>query len=300
MPVEVVERNLDAMAAVKLNVFHWHLSDDQGFRVESKRYPKLQEEGSDGNFYTQAEVRQVVAYARDRGIRIVPEFDMPGHATAWFVGYPELASAPGPYSIERKWGVHRPTMDPTREQTYAFLDAFIGEMAALFPDPYFHIGGDEVEPTQWDSSPSIQAFVRAHRLNNARDLQAYFNQRLERLVKKHGKTVVGWDEVLSPGLPADTIVQSWRGPAALAEAAVQGHRTLLSFGYYLDHLTPAAEHYANDPRGGAAGSQVTPRSLFIDASSAGVNGYWSNSALVTHLNAWTLRASSVVPTSVHS
>jgi hexosaminidase len=258
MPLAVIERNLDAMAAVKLNVFHWHLSDDQGFRVESKRYPKLQQLGSDGNFYTQAEVRQVVAYARERGIRVIPEFDMPGHTTAWFVAYPELASAPGPYTIERKWGVFRPTIDPTREETYAFLDGFFAEMAALFPDPYFHIGGDEVEETQWKSSSSIQAFSRAHRLSNSHDLQTYFNRRVERLLKKHGKTMAGWDEVLNPDLPPDVMIQSWRGPAALAEAAAKGHRTLLSFGYYLDHLKPAAEHYANDPLGGAAGD-LTPQ-----------------------------------------
>jgi len=108
MPIEVVLRNLDAMAAVKLNVFHWHLSDDQGFRVESKRFPKLQQFGSDGHFYSQAEIRQVVDYARDRGIRVIPEFDIPGHTTSWFAGYPELASAPGPYAIERKWGIFQP------------------------------------------------------------------------------------------------------------------------------------------------------------------------------------------------
>ena len=257
MPLAVVERNLDAMAAVKLNVFHWHLSDDQGFRVESKRYPKLQQLGSDGNFYTQSQVRQVVAYARDRGIRVIPEFDMPGHTTAWFVGYPELASAHGPYAIERKWGVFRPTIDPTREETYVFLDGLIAEMGALFPDPYFHIGGDEVEDTQWKNSPSIQTFARAHRLNNAHDIQTYFNRRVERLLKKHGKTMVGWDEVLNPGLPPDTVIQSWRGAASLVEAANKGYRSLLSFGYYLDHLKPAAEHYANDPLGGAG--DLTPQ-----------------------------------------
>ena len=144
IPLDVLKRNLDGMAAVKLNVFHWHLSENQGFRVESKKFPKLQEMGSDGLYYTQDEVRDLIAYARDRGIRVVPEFDMPGHSTAWFVGYPELASGPGPYQIERKWGVFDPAMDPTQERTYKFLDGFIGEMAKLFPDQYFHIGGDEV------------------------------------------------------------------------------------------------------------------------------------------------------------
>jgi hexosaminidase len=247
MPVAVVERNLDGMAAVKLNVFHWHLSDDQGFRVESKRYPRLHLNGSDGHYYSQAEVREVVAYARVRGIRVVPEFDMPGHTTSWFVGYPELAGAPGPYGIERKWGIFQPAMDPSREETYAFLDGLIGEMAALFPDPYFHIGGDEVEGAQWKNSPSIQAFARSHGLAGQSGIHAYFNSRVGKLLKKHGKIMIGWDEVLADGLPPDTVIQSWRGQASLAEAAAKGYRSVLSFGYYLDHLQPAGFHYANDP-----------------------------------------------------
>jgi len=253
MPVSVIERNLDAMAAVKLNVFHWHLSDDQGFRVESRRYPRLQQLGSDGNFYSQAEIRQVVAYARDRGIRVVPEFDMPGHTTAWLVGYPELASAPGPYAIERNWGVFEPTLDPTRDETYAFLETLITEMAGLFPDSYFHIGGDEVNDNQWKRSPSIQAFARQHELTSSRDLQAYFNRRVEKVLKKHGKIMIGWDETLSPGLPADAVIESWRGQSSLADAAAQGRRSVLAFGYYLDHLGSAGSLYANDPLDGPAG-----------------------------------------------
>ncbi|HEY6341065.1 MAG TPA: family 20 glycosylhydrolase [Bryobacteraceae bacterium] len=253
MPIAVVERNLDGMAAVKLNVFHWHLSDDQGFRVESKRYPRLHQNGSDGNYYSQAEVRQVVAYARDRGIRVIPEFDIPGHTTAWFAGYPELASAPGPYATERKWGIFQPAMDPSREETYTFLDNLIGELAALFPDPYFHIGGDEVEGSQWKNSASIQAFSRAHRFAGQSDLHGYFNLRVSKLLKKHGKIMIGWDETLSDDLPRDSIIQSWRGQASLAEAAAKGYRSVLSFGYYLDHLQPASSHYAVDPFDGKAG-----------------------------------------------
>src|SRR6516225_9205974 len=144
IPLDILKRNLDGMEAVKLNVFHWHLSDNEGFRVESKKFPKLQGEGSDGLYYTQDEIREFISYARDRGIRVVPEFDMPGHSTAWFVGYPELASGPGPYQLERKWGVFDPAMDPTNEKTYKFLGEFIAEMTKLLPDQYFHIGGDEV------------------------------------------------------------------------------------------------------------------------------------------------------------
>jgi hexosaminidase len=247
IPAEVVKRNLDAMAAVKLNVFHWHLSEDQGFRVESRLFPKLHELGSDGRYYTQAEIRAIVDYARDRGIRIIPEFDMPGHSTSWFVGYPELASAPGPYEIERHYGVFKPTMDPTREGTYKFLSGFIGEMARLFPDPYFHIGGDEVEGSQWAESPAINAFKDARGMKTNEDLQAYFNKRIQAILKKHGKRMVGWDEILREDLPRDIVVQSWRGQESLAGAARQGFAGILSNGYYLDHMLSAAAHYAVDP-----------------------------------------------------
>src|SRR3989442_1783685 len=250
--LDVLKRNLDGMAAVKLNVFHWHLSDNQGFRVESKKFPKLHQMGSDGMYYTQEEVRDLVAYARDRGIRVVPEFDMPGHNTAWFVGYPELASAPGPYEIERKWGVFDPAMDPNQEHTYKFLDAFIGEMAKLFPDQFFHIGGDEVNGKQWDANPKIQEFLRVRGMKNNQDLQAYFNQRVQKIVNKHGKTMLGWDEILHPDLPKSIVIQSWRGQESLADAAKGGYRGLLSHGYYLDLMGPASQHYAVDPMSDAA------------------------------------------------
>jgi hexosaminidase len=251
-PLDVIKRNIDGLEAVKMNVFHWHLSDNQGFRVESKKFPKLQEMGSDGLYYSQDEVRDVIAYARDRGIRVVPEFDVPGHSTAWFVGYPELASAPGPYEIERKWGVFDPAFDPANEKVYKFLDQLIEEMAKLFPDHFFHVGGDEVNGKQWDANPKIQEFIKAHDLKNNQGLQAYFNKRLEPIIAKHGKSMVGWDEVLDPTLPKDIVIQSWRGPDALAAAAKQGFRGILSNGYYLDLGWPAARHYAVDPLSGAA------------------------------------------------
>lgn len=252
MPLDVVRRNLDGMEAVKMNVFHWHLSENQGFRVESRKFPKLQGLGSDGLYYTQDEIRGIIAYARDRGIRVVPEFDMPGHTTAWFVGYPELASAPGPYQIERKWGVFDPAMNPASDRVYKFLDDFIGEMAALFPDRFFHTGGDEVNGKQWDANPEIQKFMKAHGLKDNHALQAYFNARLQKIVSKHGKSMVGWDEILDPSLPKDIVIQSWRGPESLAVAAKDGYRGILSAGYYLDLGWPAWRHYAADPLGGDA------------------------------------------------
>ncbi len=248
-PVEVIKRNLDAMAAVKLNVFHWHLSEDQGFRVESRKFPKLHLNGSDGLYYTQAQIRDIVAHARERGIRVVPEFDMPGHTTAWFAGYPELASAPGPYQIERKWGVFDPCMDPTREELYAFLDSFLAEMTPLFPDSYWHIGGDEVNGRQWNNSSSIAAFKKRHGMKSNEDLQAYFNKRLMTLLTRHGKKAIGWDEILHADLPKSAVIQSWRGQAALAQSAQQGFAGILSWGYYIDHLRSAAFHYQVDPMG---------------------------------------------------
>jgi hexosaminidase len=246
-PMEVLKRNIDAMAAVKLNVLHWHLTEDQGFRIESKKFPRLHTLGSDGNFYTQEQAREIINYARDRGIRVVPEFDLPGHATAWLVGHPELGSAPGPYTIERGAGIFEPALDPTREETYKFLDTFFAEMAALFPDAYLHIGGDENEGKQWDRNPQIQAFMKEKGIKDNHALQTYFNQRLLTLLKKHGKTMMGWDEIFQPDLPKEVVIHSWRGTKALAEAARKGYKSVLSAGYYIDLIFPTHQHYAVDP-----------------------------------------------------
>jgi hexosaminidase len=252
MPVDVLERNLRAMAAAKLNVLHLHLSDDQGFRVESERFPKLHLDGSDGSYYTRTQVKHIVDYAAERGIRVIPEFDVPGHTTAWLAAYPGLGSAPGPYKIERLWGIFQPTLDPTREETYQFLDQLLNDLTPLFPDRYFHIGGDEVEETQWKQSPSIQSFAKLHGFKTTAELHGYFNTRLQQLLSKHGKTLIGWDEVLQPGLAPGAIIQSWRGQASLADAARLGFQGILSFGYYLDHLRPASYHYGIDPMDAAA------------------------------------------------
>jgi hexosaminidase len=257
IPMDVLKRNIDGMEAVKMNVFHWHLSENQGFRAESRKYPKLHEEGSDGLYYTQEEMHEIIAYAHDRGIRVVPEFDMPGHSTAWFVGYPELASGKGPYAIERNWGVFDPAMDPTNDKTYKFLGELIGEMTKIFPDQFFHIGGDEVNGKEWDANPKIQAYMKAHGIKNDVELQAHFSARVQELVTKHGKTPIGWDEILVPGVPKTIVIQSWRGQEALAAAAKDGYRGILSNGYYVDLGWSAARHYAVDPMSGPA-ANLTP------------------------------------------
>lgn len=264
IPVEAIERTLDGMAAFKYNVLHWHLSDDQGFRMESKVFPKLHGLGSDGLFYSQDQIRSIVSFAVDRGIRIVPEFDMPGHASSWFAGYPELASAPGPYKIQHQAGLFEPAMDPSRPEIFAFLDTFIAEVVTLFPDLYIHIGGDEVDSAQWNRNPSIQAFMKAEGVGTPQGLQEYFNRRVHELLARHGRKMIGWDEILGAGLPQDATVQSWRGLSSLAQTVRSGHAGVLSFGYYLDQLQPAAEHYLVDPFDGeVAGVPAAERALIL-------------------------------------
>ncbi len=246
-PLDVLKRNLDAMAAVKLNVFHWHLTDDQGFRIESRVFPKLTGLGSDGLFYTQDDARELVRYARDRGIRVIPEFEMPGHSAAWLVAYPELASGTVPTGIRREFGISDFAIDPTREETYTFLRKFLAEMVPLFPDQYLHIGGDETPAPDWKKNPRILAFMRTHDLKDNDALQAYFNTRVLKILTGLDRRMVGWDEIFNPALPKDVVVQSWRGEASLAKGAQQGYQGVLSAPYYLDAMKPASVMYLADP-----------------------------------------------------
>ncbi len=247
MPVHVIKHNLDGMAAVKMNVLHWHLSEDQGFRVECKTFPKLHELGSDGLYYTHDQIKEIIDYAADRGIRVMPEFDIPGHSTSWLVAYPELASLPGPYRIERKWGIFNPTFDPTQNDTYRFFDKFFKEMAQLFPDEYIHIGGDENNGKQWAANVRIQQFMKENNLPDRHALQNYFNRRILDILNRYDKKMVGWDEILVPELPKNIVVHTWRGKKSLYQSARKGYQGILSNGYYIDLIQPAAEHYLNDP-----------------------------------------------------
>ncbi|MGD0579979.1 MAG: family 20 glycosylhydrolase, partial [Bryobacteraceae bacterium] len=282
IPVAGMLRTIDGMAAVKLNVLHWHLSDDEGFRVESKKYPKLHELGSEGLYYTQAEIRDIIAYARERGVRIVPEFDIPGHSTSWFAAYPELASGAGPYSVTHEQGKLPAAMDPTRETTYEFLDGFLGEMAALFPDEYSHIGGDEVDPNAWKTNPRIQAYMKSQQLAGEDALQGYFTLRVQQILTKYGKHMVGWDEILRPDIPKNIVIQSWRGQLSLADAARLGYQGILSAGWYLDLMQPAWEHYAVDPmKGETAGLNEEQRRLILGGEAA----MWEEIATAENLDA---------------
>lgn len=255
-PPEVIFRNLDAMAAVKMNVLHLHLTDDQGFRIESKRHPELHAVSADSGVLTQEQIRAIIAAAAERGIRVVPEFDVPGHATAWLASHPEIASVPRNYTVAKDWGVLNPVMDPTKLETDALLGSFFGEMAALFPDEFFHIGGDENNGKDWNASERIAAFKKGHGFATNEALHAWFNQKLAAMMTPHGKRLVGWDEVLHPDFPRSAVVHSWRGPESLAQAAQQGFAGILSAGYYLDLHYPAADAYAADPL--PADSTLTP------------------------------------------
>lgn len=258
---ETLLRNIDLMASVKLNVLHLHLTEYQGFRIESKVFPNLHELGSGGSFYTQDDIREIVRHATERGIRVVPEFDVPGHSTSWFVGYPELAAKPGPYPLETKYGVLTPIMDPTKESVYEFLDKFIGEMATLFPDEYVHIGGDEVATVDWQNSASISAFMKANNISDYHALQLYFNKKMKAIFAKHGKKMIGWDEILHPEIGNDVTVQCWRSHKSLFGSVQQGNTAILSAGYYLDHKLPAGKHYGVDPEVIAGAVTIEPDSL---------------------------------------
>ncbi|WP_253187384.1 beta-N-acetylhexosaminidase [Mangrovimonas sp. DI 80] len=256
-PVDVLKRNLDAMASVKMNVFHWHLIDDQGFRIESKVFPELTELASDGLFYTQEQIKDVVAYADKLGIRVVPEFDVPGHASAILTAFPELGSKPGyVYEVERYSGVFDPTLDPTNDKTYVFLERLFTEMTPLFPDAYFHIGGDENEGKHWDENEQIQKFKQKHKLKTNHDLQTYFNIKLEVILNKLGKKLMGWDEIMTENMPTTAVIHSWRGEnegfskgETLIAAAKSGYNTVLSDGFYIDRMQSVVEHYSVEPIG---------------------------------------------------
>lgn len=254
MPMDVIYRNIDAMAAVKLNVLHLHLSDDQGFRFQSKTFPQLTKLASDGLFYTHEDLKEIIAYADQRGIRVMPEIDVPGHATAMLVAYPELGSKDTTYVLERYAGIFDPTLDPTKDEVYNFLKSLFEEMSTIFPDDFFHIGGDENIGKHWIESESIQAFRKKNNLTDNHDLHTYFNIRLQKILAEMGKRTMGWEEIMSPKMPKSAVIHSWRGEnegtvalKSLNDAAKAGYETILSNGYYLDLMYSTADHYLVDP-----------------------------------------------------
>lgn len=259
--VEFVKRYLDAMAAYKLNRFHWHLTEDQGWRLEIRRYPRLTAVGAcrdetmvarnfdpylgDGErycgYYTQAEAREIVEYARQRFITVIPEIEMPGHAMAALAAYPELACTPGPFEVGTRWGVFEDIYCPS-QATFDFLESVLTEVMEIFPGPYIHIGGDEAPKTRWEESPLAQRIIRREGLDGEAGLQSWFIGRIERFLDDHGRRLIGWDEILEGGIPPRATVMSWRGVAGGIEAAEQGHDVIMT---PVSHLY--LDYYQGDP-----------------------------------------------------
>jgi hexosaminidase len=258
--VEFLKRYLDWMARYKLNRFHWHLTDDQGWRIEIKEYPRLAEIASMrketlvghapqsteydgkpyGGFYTQEQIRDVVAYARDRFITVIPEIELPGHSLAALAAYPELACTPGPFETATTWGVFKDIYCP-KDSTFQFLETVFSEVMDLFPSRYIHIGGDEVQKDRWKESPDAQAVLRREGLKDESELQSYFIRRMEQFINSKGRKIIGWDEILEGGLAPDATVMSWRGEHGGIAAARQGHDVIMTPDAYLYF-----DHYQGD------------------------------------------------------
>lgn len=259
IPVENIKKQLDVLALFKINRFHWHLTEDQGWRIEIKKYPKLTEVGSKriegegheyGGFYTQEQIKEVVAYAAERFITVVPEIELPGHELAAIAAYPELSCTGTPTTPRIVWGVEDVVLCAGKESTFEFLENVIAEVVELFPGEYFHIGGDECPKTSWKKCPLCQKRIReeglkADKTHSAEErLQSYFVQRIEKVLAKHGKKMIGWDEILEGGLAPTATVMSWRGEAGGIAAASMNHDVIMTpggNGMYLDH-------YQGDPK----------------------------------------------------
>jgi hexosaminidase len=254
--VDFVKKYNDLMARYKLNTFHWHLTDDQGWRIEIRKYPLLTSVGGcrketmvernfnpyvgDGTpycgFFTQDEIRDVVQYAKERYITIVPEIEMPGHAKAALAAYPELACTPGPFEVWTRWGVDEDVFCP-HEATFTFLEDVLTEVIDLFPSRYIHVGGDEVPKTRWKASPVAQEIIRRESLKDEAELQSWFIRRIERFLISKNRRLIGWDEILEGGLAPAATVMSWRGTSGGIAAAREGHDVIMSPNspLYFDH-----------------------------------------------------------------
>jgi hexosaminidase len=255
-PVEFVKKYIDYIALHKMNTFHWHLTEDQGWRIEIKKYPKLTSvggyrdgtiigrhpgKGNDntryGGFYTQAQVKEVVAYAAKRYVEVIPEIEMPGHASAALTAYPNLGCTGGPYKVQQTWGVFKEVFCAGNDSVFTFLQDVLNEVMPLFPSKYVHIGGDECPKDSWKVCPKCQKRKQEHNLKDEHELQSYFVQRMEKFINSKGKVMIGWDEILEGGLAPNAIVMSWRGEAGGIEAAKQNHDVIMTPGshVYLDH-----------------------------------------------------------------
>ncbi len=254
--VEEVKKYIDYLAMYKMNTFHWHLTEDQGWRIEIKQYPLLTEIGAwrdgsmighyrdqkfdsirYGGFYTQEDIKSVVAYAAQRHINVVPEIEMPGHSVAALAAYPEFSCTGGPFEVEQRWGIFEDVYCAGNDATFEFLENIMDEVLALFPSEYIHIGGDECPKTRWKACEKCQNRIKAEGLADEHELQSYFIQRMEKYLNSRGRKIIGWDEILEGGLAPNAAVMSWRGIKGGIAAAKEGHYVVMSPGNpcYFDH-----------------------------------------------------------------
>jgi len=260
---QFIKKYIDYLGAHKMNTFHWHLTEDQGWRIEIKKYPKLTEVGAwrdqtivghlrdktrkydgkrYGGFYTQEEIKDIVNYAKNRYVTVVPEIEMPGHSQAALAAYPELSCTGGPFKVSDTWGVHQEVYCAGNEQTFKFLEDVLSEVVTLFPSPIIHIGGDECPKTRWQQCPKCQARIKAEGLKDEHELQSYFIKRMENFLLTKNKNIIGWDEILEGGLAPKAAVMSWRGITGGIAAAKQHHDVVMTPGAYL-----YLDHYQGDP-----------------------------------------------------
>lgn len=264
-PIGYIKRYIDMIALHKMNRFHWHITEDQGWRIEIKKYPMLTEVGAFrketltghggqrpftfdgrqyGGFYTRDEIKEIVAYAASRFITVIPEIEMPGHALAALASYPELGCTGGPYEVQTRWGVFDDVFCAGREETFKFLEEVLSEVIELFPSEYIHIGGDECPKTRWEKCPLCQQRMKDEGLVDEHELQSYFIQRIEKFLLSGGRKIIGWDEILEGGLAPEATVMSWRGTTGGIAAAKQKHDVIMTpYTYvYLDY-------YQSEPEG---------------------------------------------------
>ena len=264
-PVETIKSYIDMLALHKMNTFHWHLTDDQGWRIEIKKYPRLTEVGAYrketvighagrpplkydgtpyGGFYTQEQVKEIVAYARDRFITVIPEIEMPGHAMGALAGYPELSCTGGPFDVNPKWGVMDDVFCAGNDKVFTFLEDVLSEVIPLFPGTYIHIGGDECPKVRWEKCPLCQARIKAEGLKDEHELQSYFIRRIEKFLIANNRKLIGWDEILDGGLAPEATVMSWRGTKGGIAAAKQKHDVIMTPNTYA-----YLDYYQAEPAG---------------------------------------------------
>ena len=309
--VESVKKYLDLIAMHKMNTFHWHLTEDQGWRIEIKKYPKLTQIGAYrkgtaiglagtrnppytydtipyGGFYTQEEIKEVVAYAADRHITVIPEIELPGHSLAALAAYPEFGNATGPYEVAKRWGIFSEIYAPS-DETFAFLEDVLTEVMELFPSKYIHIGGDEVLKKEWEESAYAQKVIKREGLKDEHELQSYFVQRIEKFLNKNGRDMIGWDEILEGGLAPNATVMSWRGIEGGVAAAKQHHNVIMTPGThcYFDYYQASEAQRIEEPITGSTRHTTVEKVYEYEPTPEGLSPEEASYILGAQGNVWT-------------